>query len=302
MPLAGTLRFILRHPLSRGRRLASLARFLRWQIGARLVPGPVAVDFVNDARLLAAPGLAGATGNVYVGLHEFEDMAFLLHALRPGDLFVDVGANIGSYTVLAAVGVGCGTIAFEPGMAAFSWLQRNIALNSIGRLVEPRQEAVGAEAGVSLMTAGLDTVNHMTPAGGVSGGSRGCRQVPVTTLDGALQGRDVFLMKIDVEGFETAVVDGGARTFANPALRGVLMELIGGGGRYGYNENALRQRMAGFGFAEYRYDPFSRRLRSRSDDGIKEGLSGNTLFLRDIDLVKERIETAPPFTVLGRKI
>jgi hypothetical protein len=37
-----------------------------------------------------------ATGNLYVGLHEFEEMAFLLHFLRRGDLFADVGANVGS--------------------------------------------------------------------------------------------------------------------------------------------------------------------------------------------------------------
>ena len=47
-----------------------------------------------------AAGMTGATGNVYCGLHEFEDMALVLHALRPRDLFVDVGANVGSYTVL----------------------------------------------------------------------------------------------------------------------------------------------------------------------------------------------------------
>lgn len=50
--------------------------------------------------------MTGATGNIYVGLHEFEDMAFLLHVLRRTDLFVDVGANIGSYTILAGGAAG----------------------------------------------------------------------------------------------------------------------------------------------------------------------------------------------------
>ncbi len=72
-----TLSFVLGHPLSRGRKLANLARFARWQIGARLVPGPIAIGFVNGAMLLAKPGLTGATGNVYVGLHEFADMGFV---------------------------------------------------------------------------------------------------------------------------------------------------------------------------------------------------------------------------------
>ncbi len=61
-----------------------LRRFAAWQIGARLVPGPVVCPFANGSWLLARPGMTGATGNVYVGLHEFADMAFVLHVLRGG--------------------------------------------------------------------------------------------------------------------------------------------------------------------------------------------------------------------------
>lgn len=48
--------------------------------------------------------MRGATGNVYVGLHEFESMGFVLHVLRSSSAFIDVGANVGAYTVLAAGG------------------------------------------------------------------------------------------------------------------------------------------------------------------------------------------------------
>lgn len=102
MGFLDTVSFIVRHPFCRNRPLSSLAHFAKWQIGSRLVPGPVAVEFVNGAKLLAEPGMTGATGNVYVGLHEFEDMAFVLHFLRPDDLFVDVGANIGPTLCLPA--------------------------------------------------------------------------------------------------------------------------------------------------------------------------------------------------------
>ncbi len=44
--------------------------------------------------MVVEPGTTGATGNVYCGLHEFEDMALLLHILRKVDRFVDIGANI----------------------------------------------------------------------------------------------------------------------------------------------------------------------------------------------------------------
>ena len=69
MTIFPTLKFILAHPLNRRRQLAAARDFLAWQIGSRLVPGAVAVPFVNGARLLASPGMTGATGNVYAGLH-----------------------------------------------------------------------------------------------------------------------------------------------------------------------------------------------------------------------------------------
>jgi hypothetical protein len=43
----------------------------------------------QNSKLLVWKGLTGATGNIYCGLHEFEDMAFLLHFLRPRDLSAD---------------------------------------------------------------------------------------------------------------------------------------------------------------------------------------------------------------------
>lgn len=297
MNLLNTASFILNHPLSRRRKVANLARFVRWHIGARLVPGPVAVDFVNSSRLLARPGMTGATGNVYVGLHEFQDMAFVLHFLRPEDLFVDVGANIGSYTILAAAGIGAQVVAFEPDGIAFDWLTKNVGLNGVGHRVEAHQQAVGERPGTLRMTVGDDTVNHVLALQN-SLSDLSSQEVSVTTLDVALGRRVPTVIKIDVEGFETAVVAGGGATFANLGLRAVLMELIGACDRYGYDEDAIRPQMTDWGFHRCLYDPFTRRLQAFP----KPTASGNTLFVRDLAFAQDRIESAPVFRVHGRDI
>ena len=69
--LADVLRFILNHPLNRRKKLRALGRFIRWQVGSRLAPGPVIIPFVEPTRLVARPGLMGATGIYYTGLYEF---------------------------------------------------------------------------------------------------------------------------------------------------------------------------------------------------------------------------------------
>src|SRR6476469_5615627 len=93
--------FLSDHPLTRDHRAAAFARVCRWQIESRL-RDEVIVPWIGSIRLAVRRGMTGATGNVYAGLHEFADMAFTLHFLRPNDLFLDVGANIGSYTLLAS--------------------------------------------------------------------------------------------------------------------------------------------------------------------------------------------------------
>ena len=58
-------------------------------------------------------------------------MALLLHFLRPGDLFLDVGANIGSYTILASGVVRATSWAFEPDPQTSRYLRRNVAINGL---------------------------------------------------------------------------------------------------------------------------------------------------------------------------
>src|SRR5262245_33485687 len=112
-------RLILSHPLVRGARAKALVRIASWQLRSRL-QREVVVPWIADKKLVVRRGMTGATGNVYVGLHEFTDMMFLLHFLRAGDLFLDIGANVGTYTVLASGVSKASTRAFEPDPVALA--------------------------------------------------------------------------------------------------------------------------------------------------------------------------------------
>ena len=222
MSLLSTLRFVVRHPLNRANPGAALVRWLRWQLGSRLLPGPVVLPFVNDVRLIVRPGMTGATGNIYCGLHEFEDMALLLHALRPGDLFVDIGANVGSYSMLGgATGAHC--LSIEPIPSTFSWLTQNIAINALGDRVRALNLGLGRSEGRLRFTGGLDTVNHVLADGEAADHFI---EVLVRTLDSVVDGASPALIKMDVEGFETEVLAGAEQTLADPGLLAIIMVRI----------------------------------------------------------------------------
>ena len=197
--------FTLRHPLNRHRKIAALSRVVRWQVGSRLLPEECALPFVNKTKLFVKRGMTGATGNWYCGLHEGAEMAFVLHALRPGDLFVDVGANIGSYTVLAAGAVGADVISVEPVPSTFDSLRRNVRLNDLDERVQCVNAGLGESEGELHFTAGQDTTNHVLAPG------ESTESVPVRVmrLDDLCARRIPAIIKIDVEGYEQAVIAGG---------------------------------------------------------------------------------------------
>jgi FkbM family methyltransferase len=290
-----TFRFLAQHPFAMRRPLATAARYLRWQVGSRILGCPVAVEFVNDARLLVRRGMTGATGNVYAGLHDYEEMAFLLHLLREGDLFVDVGANVGTYTVLAAKVSGAHVIAFEPIPGAADALRDNLALNAIESRVEVRRACVGASRGAVQMTTGEDTTNHVVAT---PGDLAGTMTVPVETLDEVLRGLAPILIKLDVEGYELAVVRGASSVLASPDLRAVLLEMNTCGERYARSDAELVSMLTSFGFERCSYEPRERRLLPVT----RAHGRANALFVRDVPFVRERLVSAPPFRVLNQSI
>ena len=286
-------KFLLSHPLTSECKMQTLARFLRWQVSSRIALGSVAVRYVDETRLLVKPGMTGATMNVYAGLDEFEDMAFVLHILRSDDLFVDVGANIGSYTVLSGGAVGAKCISIEPIPGTFSHLMDNINLNCLVNKVTAMNIGVGRKNGCLSFTAGLDTVNHVAteanPVGEIV-------SVPVRILDDVLRDANPLLIKIDVEGYETNVIEGASRVLSNPSLLSVLLELNGSGHRYGFDEGQLHKVMLDYGFGTFRYLPFGRALVPLNG---KNQESGNTLYLRNLDKINERIVSSRRYYICG---
>ncbi|MBA4388065.1 MAG: FkbM family methyltransferase [Verrucomicrobia bacterium] len=295
--MLNTLRSMTEHPLNRRHPLSALAGFVRWQIGSRLVPGAVVVPFVEKTRLIVRPGMTGATGSVYCGLHEFESMALVLHAMRAGDVFVDVGANVGSYTVLASGVCGANTVAIEPVPCTFAHLIDNIRINGLESLVTARNMGLGACQGDLHFSDDLDTGNHVLSEEeyvvkrGVS--------VPADTMDEVLLGLSATLIKIDVEGFETAVIKGAGNTLRSNGLLGVVLELNGSGKRYGFDEEKLRETMGGLGFTSCIYDPFLREV-GKLNSGMSR--SDNVLYVRDIASLSERVRSAPKRIIHGEPV
>ncbi|MBU6435240.1 MAG: FkbM family methyltransferase [Nitrospirae bacterium] len=291
MSILTTLRYISAHPLNRTHRARALLGFVKWQLSSRLVCGPVAYSWIGDTRFLVSRGETGLTGNIYCGLHEFQDMAYVLHTVCREDLFVDVGANAGSYTLLACGVKNARGICIEPVPQAYRRLLDNLRLNDLLDRVSAFNLGVAGNEGELLFTTSEDCTNHVLAK---HDSAVEIMRVAVQPLDRLLEGLSPTLIKIDVEGYEQPVLEGAHATMTKESLHSVIMELNGSGQRYGFCEDAILDRMKKYGFSTFSYDPLTRSLTPLHG---KKSLSGNTLFIRGDERIRDKLHAAPPVKV-----
>lgn len=186
-------------PGGRGRNFS--AEILRCVVGlpVRTVSGVQLELFpISSADEWIVTHLRGGTA-----VHEAMDRS--LHA---GMVFIDIGANIGLFSILAEKKYGARVIAVEPSERERGRLERNMSLNGVSFTVLPCAfgEADGA-AKLSLEPMGSHTMNRIRPIPN----SIDHADVPLRRFDSALRDIDpnsIALVKIDVEGYEMAVLKG----------------------------------------------------------------------------------------------
>jgi FkbM family methyltransferase len=280
--IADLVRFISAHPLTKNACARALARMVMWQIRSR-IQSEVVVPWVANQKLVVRRGMTGATGNIYVGLQEFADMMFALHFLRDGDLFLDIGANVGTYAVLASGVCKATTWAFEPDPGAAHDLRRNIEINGLQGLVAVHEVVLSAIDGEIAFTIGRDTVNRVANAGEPS---RVLHQKPLDSIVGTA---NPIFAKLDVEGYEEEVLRGAQGLLSNGSLQAIALETITACSGEMLSKNR---------FARVFYDPFERLL-STDPVGIT---SSNALFVRDVSFAQDRLKQSPAIRVLDALI
>jgi len=196
--------------------LTVIGRAMRWSASVALGRSPV-FELVNGGAKLRVPANMRYTSVSAFLLRDAvePELHYLQKFVGKGDIFVDVGANIGLFTLKVAPHAAR-IVAVEPGEAAGTQLDANIALNGFSNVAVVRK-ALADKPG----TAAL----HHNPLGDdpqafslISDGTdSGSEQVEVTTLDTLVQGLNlprVDCIKIDVEGAEGMVIAGGMETIS----------------------------------------------------------------------------------------
>lgn len=181
----------------------------------RLVPPPPAgfeADLPGGGRIFLHHRDDIGLVVLLTGSFEAAEIATARACAKPGTTAIDVGANVGIFTVPLALAVGTTgrVIAVEPARENVVQLERNVALNELVN-VDVHAVALDAEPGEVVLQLGADPAFHSTAAVVRSRDAGGAEVVPAQTLDMLWReagSPDVSFVKIDTEGAEHAVLAG----------------------------------------------------------------------------------------------
>jgi FkbM family methyltransferase len=286
-----TARFIANHPLASRRKVAAWRRWIQWQVLCRISSRPRTMPWIGGSCLVLERGMTGGTGNLYCGLHEFQDMALLLHYLMGAKVdnapttFLDVGANIGSYSILASKVCDATCLALEPVPATYEHLTRNVKANGVESLVESHCLAAGRESGMIQFTADLGPMNRQTD----EDGDGPVVDVAVKPLDAFPTARAATFWKIDVEGAEHDVLAGAREALAAGQVQVVLLES---------NDAEIEAVMYEAGLQATTYDAWTRSFTNYESNSK----FGNHVWVREPKALEKTCRKAPVISVFGTDV
>jgi FkbM family methyltransferase len=153
-----------------------------------------------------------------------------IDTFKPGEVFYDVGANVGGYSVWAVVRRGVKVVAFEPEASNYALLCRNLVLNKVDGFAycvaltdEPKFSVIYLSSqgpGGSCHTFDQELGPELTPREGIPQGAIGMR---LDDLEGHFPPPDHI--KIDVDGLEHKVLAGAKELLASGKVKSILVEI-----------------------------------------------------------------------------
>ena len=265
--LLALVRTIRQHPANNSHVLRPLMTVVAATLLHSFTEQPIFARLGERSRILVEPSwlTPAAAASLFGNPPDFELTSIWTRVLRPGDLALDVGANRGVYSILAAE-LGAHVIALEPSTKSFTALKTNLTLNGFEGLVDARKVASGATAGTTLLTTGTDILNHVVTSMDDISPERlsqkmqshvptGVEEVEVVTLDSIVGERYVMAAKLDVEGQEEATLRGAEHLLRNRRIGYLQIETNQSAMvHFGRNGDVVLDMLRGFGYVIFRVD------------------------------------------------
>jgi FkbM family methyltransferase len=216
---------------------------------------------LNDGLTFYYPLNSGVGRALLAGIFEVYELNFLRKFLKQGDVVLDVGANGGLYTVIAAQRVGKeGHIyACEPSQRELNLLQHNIKSNSLENVTIIKSAVSSEEGTVKFGIAQDGAMNSLAVTDHPGQSVNQWENVELTTIDNIIslyKLTKINLIKIDVEGAEKLVIDGAQNLLQSEDSPVLLLEASNLNSQsFGYSAKQILQQLLNYGYKVYYFNP-----------------------------------------------
>ena len=283
-----TLKYIWNHPNCKNQKVKRTAKFLGWQLYKRIVKKPIEIEIIPEIKIRCYPNGYSAASVLYCGLYDYHEMNFLRRYLRSEDSFLDIGANVGVYSLLAASKIETGTIySFEALPKNYDRLQENIRLNKFKSIESYSTAISNTEGSILLDLAEGDSMPFIN----LNASSDKSIIVPTNTLDNVLKGRaleNLTLAKIDIEGAELLAFKGAISLLEKQLPYVWILELNNTINHFGHTEDDVVSLLHNFGYELYSYNAEKNTLETITPKQ-KQGNNVLAVASNRLDFVKERL-------------
>jgi FkbM family methyltransferase len=183
-------------------------------------------EIENSTKLIIPANSSYGSLLIYsAGTIDYNESSIIKKLLRHDDIFIDIGANIGYYTLLASSLINSGSIfAFEPNHKLCKLIEQSLMLSEVSKdIYRVLPTAVGSKNGFAqFVIEDQSELSHLTELSTIK-----ATKVPITTLDSIVSTnkiRNIRLVKIDTEGAEPEVFQGMKKSLQNGIIDAILFE------------------------------------------------------------------------------
>jgi len=287
------LKIIINHPLNVNNKFESLLRFFSFNL-KKILKKKIIFSWVEESKLIYDNTKIEKLSqrqiklNYYLGMAEYKDMIFLIHCLKKDDIFIDCGANLGLYTILASKVIGSDTIAFEPHPETVKKFVSLLNINNITSKVKIIPKAIGDKIDKANFSNRKDALRRKIIQE-KDYEKDNVIQVEMTTLDYELKDiRKDFIIKMDLEGFEYNALKGALSILQYKNLKAIIIEINKD------KHNSINQLLYTFNFFPIEYYPQKRQIKI-SEENSENKL--NLIFIRDFEKIESNCISSQSFKI-----
>ncbi len=225
---------VVEHPLNRKDKIKTLFRILWWKFNQYFLNIPAVVEIQDNVKCICYPDSSYSGLVVYKKLPEYYEMKYIANILENNDRFIDIGANIGAISLIAASRIGKkGRVyAFEPDINVLPRLRENVCLNDYKNIEIFNKAVSDSVSRIKFVNEGLSEVSHLAYSDNETVSVDSVKSVTLDDFVLTRKIKKIKMLKVDVEGAEMKVLLGAKKALSRTSY--LLIEMNKNSLKYGY--------------------------------------------------------------------